>query len=103
MAGDIPVKLAWGKAQEAAALHCLLQLFPVAAVEEVGVICATILSTFNKRLVQYKYSAKLAWGKAQEAAALHCLLQLLPEAAVEEASASAAAAPAAAAAAVFGM
>jgi hypothetical protein len=35
LAGDIPVKLAWGKAQEAAALHCLLQLFPEAAVEEV--------------------------------------------------------------------
>jgi hypothetical protein len=35
LAGDIPVKLAWGKAQEAAALHCLLHLFPEAAVEEV--------------------------------------------------------------------
>ncbi|WIA21502.1 hypothetical protein OEZ85_000706 [Tetradesmus obliquus] len=42
MAGDIPVKLAWGKAQEAAALHCLLQLFPEAAVEEVGLFVVNL-------------------------------------------------------------
>lgn len=29
------VKLAWGKVQEAAALYCLLQLFPEAVVDEV--------------------------------------------------------------------
>jgi hypothetical protein len=44
MAGDIPVKLAWGKAQEGAALHCLLQLFPEAAVEEVRRSLSTVCS-----------------------------------------------------------
>lgn len=36
LAGDIPVKMYWGKVQEAAALHTLLQIFPAAVVEEVG-------------------------------------------------------------------
>ncbi|KAF8058321.1 rplW [Scenedesmus sp. PABB004] len=36
LGGDVPVKLAWGSVQEHAALHALLQLFPDAAVEEVG-------------------------------------------------------------------
>lgn len=36
LAGDIAVKLAWGKVQEAAALYCLMQLFPHATVEEVS-------------------------------------------------------------------
>ena len=35
LAGDIAVKLAWGKVQEAAALFALLNIFPEALVEEV--------------------------------------------------------------------
>lgn len=31
------MKMAWGKTQEASALHCLLQLFPHSLLEEVGV------------------------------------------------------------------
>lgn len=30
------MKMAWGKTQEASALHCLLQLFPHSLLEEVG-------------------------------------------------------------------
>jgi hypothetical protein len=36
LGGTLPVRLAWGRVQEAAALHSLARLFPDSVVEEVG-------------------------------------------------------------------
>jgi hypothetical protein len=33
--GDMHVKMSWGKTQEAAALYCVMQLFPDSLLEEV--------------------------------------------------------------------